>query len=577
MAEHLPEACSVGVVAMRLDIDTLHSRTVTLAGRSRRAVGALALAALIVAGVAACGAGRHTTTTSTATASASPRTFVDLVGELPGNLDETATPDAASTELLPNWSGELVRPAPAAPGPDAVLPADGAVVPYLATSWRMLAGGDFIFELRRHVFGPTGDPFTSADVRWSLERAIARSPVAPFLLRLAHVNLADPVTVLSAHSVRINVTAPSPFLLSVLASADTAIYDRKVYLAHATPSDPWAQAWGADNSASYCAYYVASFTPGSELLLAANPGFWGHPYYTSVIIRQVADPGERVHDVLTGEATHTTNLDWADYAVAANQGPATGVQATILQNGPGVLAWHLNVTSGPLANPLVRQAINIGIDRSELVTQNLDDGDAEPAVLTIPQAFGATQPNVSDPVQARSLMRAAGYPHAITIDVATNDSVAGNQIYNLLATLRSQLVQIDILLHTVVVDNTDQLITLEAHHEVESSMETISPLLGGADFLLEQDANTSLDPVSTAAQEGYHDAALQTLLDQLDTTPAGPAATTLAQQAATKLDTALPTINLTYVPVQNVTRANVTGYAAYTQPVVYYEHLHPIG
>ena len=549
----------------------------TLAGRSRRAVGALALAALIAAGVAACGAGRHTTTTSTAAASASPRTFVDLVGELPGNLDDTATPDAASTELLPNWSGELVRPAAAAPGPDAVLPADDAVVPYLATSWRVQSGGDVIFELRRHVFGPTGDPFTAADVRWSLERAIARSPVAPFLLRLAHVDLADPVTVLSTHSIRINVTAPSPFLLSVLASADTAIYDRKMYLAHASPSDPWAQAWGADNSASYCAYYVASFTPGAELVLAANPGFWGHPYYTSVIVRQVSDPGARVHEVLTGEATHTTNLDWSDFAVAANQGPATGVVATILQNGPGVLAWHLNVTRGPLANPLVRQAINIGIDRSELVKLSLDDGYAAPAVLTIPTVFGATQPNISNPVQARSLMRAAGYPHAITIDVATNNSVAGNQIYNLLSALSTQLEQIDILLHTVVVDNTDQLITLEAHHQVESSMETISPLLGGAAFLVEQDANSTLDPVSTAAQEGYRDPALQTVLDQLDTTPAGTAATALAQQAATTLDTALPTINLTYVPVQNVTRADVTGYGAYTQPVVYYEHLHPVG
>jgi peptide/nickel transport system substrate-binding protein len=572
MPQHLTEARGVGVVLVRLDIDTLHSRTVTLAGRSRRAVAALALAALIAAGVAACGAGQHTTTTTAAAPRASPRTFVDVVDELPGDLDETATPDAASTELLPNWSGELVRPAPAAPGPDAVLPADDAVVPYLATSWTVQPGGDVIFELRRRVFGPTGDPFTAADVRWSLQRAIARSAAAPFLLRLAHVNLGDPVTVLSAHSVRINVTAPSPFLLSVLASADATIYDRKVYLAHATPSDPWAEAWGADNSASYCAYYVASFTPGSELVLTANPGFWGHPYYTTVIIRQVPDSGQRVHEVLTGEATHR-----ADFAVAANQGPATGVQATILQNGPGVLAWHLNVTSGPLANPLVRQAINIGIDRSELVSENLDDGYAAPAVLTIPAAFGTAQPTIFNPVQARSLMRAAGYPHAITIDVATNDSVAGNQIYDLLSTLRSQLVQIDILLHTVVVDNTDQLLALEAHHQVESSIETISPLLGGAAFLLEQDANTRLDPVSTAAQEGYRNPALQTVLDQLDTTPAGTAATALAQQAATTLDTALPTINLTYVPVQNVTRANVTGYEAYTQPVVYYEHLHPAG
>ena len=547
----------------------------TLAGPSRRAVGAVALAALIASGVVACGAGRHTTTATTATA-ASAHTFVDLVGELPGNIDETATPDAASTELLPNWSGELVRPAPAAAGPNAVLPPDGAVVPYLATSWTVEPGGDAIFELRRNVTGPTGDPFTAADVRWSIERAVARSPVAPFLFRLAHVNLADPVTVLSAHSVRINVTAPSPFLLSVLASADAAIYDRKVYLAHASPSDPWAQLWGSTNSASYCAYHVVSYIPGSELVLDANPGFWGHPYYTRVVVRQVPDSGERVQEVLTGQATHTTNLDWADFAVASNQGPAAGVSASILQNGPGVLAWHLNVTQGPLANPLVRQALNMGIDRSELVN-TLDYGNAAPAVLTIPAAFGAPQPNVFDPQQGRSLMRAAGITHAITIDVATNNSVAGNQIYNLLATLRRQLFGVDVFLHTVVVDNTDQLLALEAHQQLESSIETISPLLGGAAFLVEQDANTALDPVSTAAQEGYRNPALQTLLDQLDTTPAGAGATALAQQAATVLDGALPTINLAYVPVQNVTRANVTGYRAYTQPATYYENLHPVG
>ncbi len=545
----------------------------TLAGRSRRAVGAVALAALVAATVAACGSGRHTTIAN----AASPHTFVDLVGELPGNLDETGTPDNASTQLLPNWSGELVRPASAAPGPGAVLPGDGAVVPYLATSWTIESGGDGVFHLRRGVYGPTGDPFTAADVRWSIERAIARSPVAPFLFRLAHLDTADPVTILSPHTVRINVTAPSPFLLSVLASPDAAIYDRRAYLAHATPSDRWAQGWGAQNSASYCAYHVTRFLPGEELVLSANPGFWGRPYYTRVVIRQVADGAERVHEVLTGEATHTTNLDWAAFGVAANQGPAAGVTATILQNGPGVLAWHLNVTHGPLANPVVRQALNIGIDRTELVG-GLAAGFAEPSVLTIPAAFGAKQPASYDAPQARSLLRAAGYSHGFSLTVATSNQVAGNQVYVLLATLRAELVnQLGIYLHTIEIDNTDQLLVLEAHHEVESSLETISPLLGGPAFLVTQDANTALDPVSTAAQEGFHDAALQTTLDQLDTTPVGTAASSLVQQAASALDTAVPTINLMAVPVQNVTRSDVTGYRAYTQPAVYYEHLRPVG
>jgi ABC-type transport system substrate-binding protein len=575
VAEHLAEARIVTLCAVGLDEDTLHSRSVTRAGRSRRAVGAVALAALLSAGVAACGGGRHATSATTA----SPHTVVDLVAEIPGNLDETATPDAASTQLLPNWSGELVRPASAAPGAGAVLPPDGAVVPYLATSWTIAASGDATFQLRRGVHGPTGDPLTPADVRWSLERALARSPVAPFLFRLAHVDRANPVTILGPHTVRVNVTAPSPFLLSVLSSADAAIYDRRMYLAHATPSDPWAQAWGAKNSASYCAYYVTRFVPGQELVLSANPGFWRSLYYTRVVITQVPSGAERVHEVLTGEATHTTGLDWATFGLAANQGPAAGVTATILQNGPGVLAWHLNVTHGPLANPLVRQAINIGIDRNELVNGvPLDDGLAEPSVLTIPAAFGVRQPDVYNAPAARSLLRTAGYAKGLTLSVATNNEVAGNQIYDVLATLGTQLyTQLAISLRTVEVDNTDQLLALEAGHRFESSMETIWPLLGGAAFLVEQAANTAIDPVSTAAIEGYRNPALQTLLDQLGTTPAGATADGLATQAAAMLDTALPTIYLAAVPVQNVTRSEVTGYRAYTQPATYYERLHPVG
>ena len=56
-------------------------------------------------------------------------------------------------------------------------------MPYLATSWQRAGDGSYTLALRRGVHGVSGDPFTAADVRWSLERAAARSPVAPFLLR----------------------------------------------------------------------------------------------------------------------------------------------------------------------------------------------------------------------------------------------------------------------------------------------------------------------------------------------------------------------------------------------------------
>jgi peptide/nickel transport system substrate-binding protein len=535
-----------------------------------------ALAALVFAGLAGCGGASSGASSTTSSAPPPAHTFIDLVGELPANLDETATPDTASTDLLPSWSSELVRPKGVAPGPNAVLAPDDAVVPYLATSWVRDANGDYTFRLRRGVRGISGDPFTAADVRWSLERAVARSPVAPFLFALGHIDTANPVTVLDRHRVRINVTAPSPFTLSVLASYDAAIYDSALYRAHATASDPWAQQWGSTHSGSFGAYWVAWFWPRHEIELDANPGFWRKPYYARVLIRQVTSAAGRVDEVLGGAATHTSGLPWGDFETAANSPTSDETSATILQTGPGVIAWHFNVASGPLANPQVRQAINLGVNRIEMANA-VDDGFDAPTVLTIPAAFGQQQATVFDPVQARSLLRAAGYPDGVTIDIYTNEDQAGGEAYTLLGVLRAQMLQIGVFLRITFVDDTDQLLALEQHHRLQSSIDLVTPLLGGAGFQLEQNDNVALDPVSPAANQRYSNANLQPLLDQLRNSPPGPAADALIQQAAAIVDGDVPTVNFVAVPIQNVTRAGVTGYAAYTRPVTYYEYLHPAG
>lgn len=549
--------------------------------RLRRAAALAALAALCAGAIDACGGGGPATPTPTPTTNAAltAHTFIDLVGELPTDLDETGTPDPASVAILPSWSSELVRPAPAAPGPNARLPPDDAVVPYLATSWQRAADGSYTFALRRGVRGATGDPFTAADVRWSLERAAARSPVAPFLFALGHIDAADPVTIIDSHTVRVNVTSPSPFTLSVLATYDLAIYDSALYRSHATASDRWAQQWGATNSASFGAYSVQTFVPRREIVLVANPGFWRPPYYTQVVIRDVASSAARVAAVLAGTATHTSGLGWMDFDNAVDIGATDGVRAGILQTGPAVVAWHLDVRSGPLANPLVRQALSLAINRAELSNGIYATYD-QPTALTIPAAFGQAQPSDFDPEQSRSLLRSAGYPvpAGLVIDVYTNNDEAGGSLGTILTDLSENLYQqLGVNLRVVYVNDSDQLLALEQSPGVQSSIDVDTPLLGGAGMLLEQDANTVLDPVSRAAEQHYSSAALQSLLDQLLGSSGGTATAALISQAAASIDATLPTINLVAIPVQNVTRANVTGYSAYTQPVTYYEYLHPTG
>jgi ABC-type transport system substrate-binding protein len=546
---------------------------------SRRAICAAVASALAAASLAACGGGSGATGSSTAAGAAvsAAHTFTDLVSEVPLNVDETATPDTASTRLVPSWSSELVRPAPATPGPDAKLPPDNAVVPYLASSWQRDADGSYTFQLRRGVRGVSGDPFTAADVRWSLDRALARSPVAPFLFELAHIDSHDPVTVINSHRVRVNVTSPSPFTLSVLASYNAGIYDSALYRAHASSDDPWALAWGSRHSASFGAYWVAFFVPGRQIVLNANPGFWRRPWYSRVVIRAQASPSSRLADVLSGAATHTSAVTWGEFQEAINIGASSGVSATVLQTGPGVISWHLNVAGGPLANAQVRQALTLGVNRLEMAN-GIDGAFDDPNSLTIPGAFGQSQPSDFDPQEARSLLLAAGYPPgALTIDIDTNNSELSGAAPAVLGFLRDDMFEIGVNLNMSYVDNPDQLLAIEQHAAVQSTIDSQTPLLGGPAFLLEEIGNAALDPYSQATQQHFASATLQTQLDQLRDSPGGSATDALVREAAATIDAEMASVNFVAVPIQNVTRANVTGYAAYTQPVTYYENLHPIG
>jgi len=309
-------------------------------------------------------------------------------------------------------------------------------------------------------------------------------------------------------------------------------------------------------------------------VLTANPGFWRHPYYQHVIIRQDGSSDDRLAQVLAGTATHTSGLFWGDFTQAVALGPADGVRASILQDGPAVISWQLNVSHGPLANPLVRQAINLGLNRPVLANA-LASSNGSAASSAIPPTFGERQPMNFDPVQARSLMRAAGYPNGVDVDIYTNTSVATYQVATLLNTLYDEMIQIGVIMHTIYINNTDQLLALVLQGAAQSTIQTNAPLLGGPGFLLEQNYNAKLDPVSLSAIEGYHDASLQSTLGQLRSTRPGPTADALIKQAASQAEGGLATINLVTEPVQNVTRAGVTGYSAYAAPVTYYEYLRP--
>jgi ABC-type transport system substrate-binding protein len=144
-----------------------------------------------------------------------------------------------------------------------------------------------------------------------------------------------------------------------------------------------------------------------------------------------------------------------------------------------------------------------------------------------------------------------------------------------LALLATQLAQVGIVLVPVVVYDDDQLLALQQAHRLTSTIEDLTPALGGSAFALIEHYDALLDPASPAADDGYRNRTVDALLARVQGTPGGATSQRLIARVERIVDADLPMVNLFELPVQNVTRSGITGYSAYAQPVTYYEYLHP--
>jgi len=520
-----------------------------------------AVVALIAAcGLAACGGGTPTPARAPAVAE-----FIDVVAALPRSLDPAAERGAAFDAVETSLAGTLVRPAGRPPGAATLAPA-GAMVGFLATSWRRLPRGDYTFLLRHGVASGYGHTLGPADVAFSFRRELALSAAARALAAAGRISLADPVTVLGAQTVRVNVTAPSPFTLAVLGDFRFGVLDSRAVRAHESAADPRARGWLAGHLAFYGAWELLGFQPAGKLLLRANPRFWRAPAFGLVAIEAVPSAALRLADVAAAEASHTDGLDWADFEVAAH---TSGVRAVTLAS-TAVSTLMPDERFRPFASVLVRRALSLAIDRAA-ISRAAFAGVAHPARQPL---SGTLAPGLREPAYphdvalARRLLGRAGYPHGFAVVVAAcraGDPQAPAELASITRALRVIGVRVRV---RFVADSAD-LAALARAGAVGAVLETTTAAVASAAFAIAADYL----PGSSGDIEGYDAPALDALAGPLTATaPAGTASATLARALAI-LDATLPVIPLVEVPGQEVTRTGIGGYAAYPAAAVYYDRL----
>jgi peptide/nickel transport system substrate-binding protein len=240
---------------------------------------------------------------------------------------------------------------------------EGKSHPELATDWFVTRDGlQYTFKLRRDVRWQDGQPFTSADVKFTFDDVLAKyHPRA----KVAFTNVAG-VETPDAYTVVVKMKKPYGPFLQQMTCQDGAILPKHIYAG----TDILRNPHNADNPIGTGPFKFQSYTRGDRVTMVRNPDYFrkGLPYFDTVIAKIVPDQGARVQGLETGEIDYVQSFFLPKEQVGALQRDPK-IQLKYDTDVPGNYLLFLNDTKPPLNDPRVRQALLRAINRRQILQQ----------------------------------------------------------------------------------------------------------------------------------------------------------------------------------------------------------------
>ena len=233
---------------------------------------------------------------------------------------------------------------------------DGKLYPGLATEWKLTDPTTWSFKLRPGVKFHNGDPFTSADAKFSIERTYdpaAKTMVATALSTIDRIEAPDPLSLV------IRTKKPDPLLAARLGFYGGQIVPKK-YL-EAVGNDAFNAKPVGTGPVRF-----ASWVKDDKAVLDANPDYWGGRIdMDRWIMRPLPETAPRIAALLKGEVDIITQLP-PDQEERLMGYPTTRVAGALYA---GLYVLGVNSKVKPLDNPLFKQALSLAIDRDAIVKE----------------------------------------------------------------------------------------------------------------------------------------------------------------------------------------------------------------
>ena len=297
----------------------------------------------------------------------------------------------------------------------------------LATSMEASEDGlTWTVTLRDDAAFTDGEPLTAADAAFTYNTVKSTSSVNDFTM-LDYAEAVDETTVV------FHMTRPFsiwPYTMAITGILPEHAYDPAVYGSSPVGSGR---------------YILKQWDRGQQVILEANPDYYGEPP------RMERDAAFLAVQAGQADLAYTS----AAYSDQSVDGYSLLSVKTVDNRGINLPAWNNDVT----ADPLVRHAINLGVDRQAIIDHVLN-GYGTPAYSVcdgLPWWYSATAEASDDPEQARALLDQAGWlpgpdgvrekngvRAALTVHYAAGDSVRQGIAAELANQLRELGIETDI-------------------------------------------------------------------------------------------------------------------------------------
>lgn len=387
--------------------------------RARNLVQAAAIGLTLALGLSACGAG------STGSESAEGGTLVIGIESETDVLDPQVAGGWVTWRVNRQMYEPLVQEDLSIPSAQAAIP---ALKPGLAESWEVSPDGlVYTFNIRPGVKFHDGTDLDAAAVEYNIRRMWDKaspqySAKAAGQTSFVWSSVAD-VKATDAKTLTVTMSQPfSPFL-RILAQGGNG----STGIISPTALQKYGNDAIADHPTGTGPFKFEERVRGERISLVRNDDYWGTPAkLAKVIFRPLPDPAAR-----------TAALRSKDVDIIAVPSPDSveGLVADGFQRSEGTPphVWYLafNMNSGPTSNKLVRQAINLAIDR-EGMAKDLLRGTVNPAYDVQAPANAAyvkrTDTYTRDVAKAKALLAEAGYPNGFSTTMMTSTDGSGQII-----------------------------------------------------------------------------------------------------------------------------------------------------